>query len=215
MAKIAPSILAADFTNLEEQIKEVVCGGADWIHLDIMDGVFVPNLTFGPIIVEAVRRCTSLPIDAHLMISDPDRYIEEFRKAGADNITVHQEACTHLHRTVCRIKDLGASAGVAVNPATPLWVLQEIFEDIDLVLIMSVNPGFAGQQFIPATLRKIRSCSKLIKDRKLDVLIEVDGGVNLENAREIRSAEADILVAGSAVFRSGNIELAVRRFKEI
>jgi len=206
--RIAPSILSADFSRLADELRAVEEAGADLIHIDVMDGHFVPNITFGPLIVEACRRSTSLPLDVHLMIENPERYIDDFARAGADWLTVHLEACVHLHRTVEQIrqcaKKLGRKilVGVSLNPATSLNLLDEILPFVDLVLIMSVNPGFGGQKFIPSSLEKIRRLKKIIEEKNLDVLIEVDGGVNPENASELISAGVDVLVAGSAIFKS-------------
>ncbi|WP_126426130.1 ribulose-phosphate 3-epimerase [Brevibacillus marinus] len=201
MIKIAPSILSADFAKLGEEIKEVERGGADWIHVDVMDGHFVPNITIGPLVVEAIRPVTSLPLDVHLMIEEPDRYIPQFAKSGADIISVHQEACPHLHRTIHLIKDQGVQAGVVLNPATPLVTIETILEDVDLVLFMTVNPGFGGQTFIPSVLPKLRALRQLLDQRGLThIEIEVDGGVNAETARLCEQAGATVLVAGSAVF---------------
>lgn len=197
---IAPSILSADFTELGMEIKAVVDGGADVIHIDVMDGHFVPNITIGPLVVEAASRVTDKPLDVHLMISNPDDYIEKFVTAGADWLTVHVEACTHLQRTVSRIRDGGLKAGVVLNPATPLQTLDYILEDVDLVMIMSVNPGFGGQSFIPATLDKIRKLRSMIDERGLDVGIEVDGGVSPKTIGAIAQAGANIFVAGSAIY---------------
>lgn len=200
MVKIAPSILSADFAKLGEEIKSVETGGADMIHVDVMDGHFVPNITIGPLIVEAIRPVTKLPLDVHLMIENPDQYIEAFAKAGADYITVHVEACPHLHRTIHHIKSFGVKAGVVLNPATPVDTIQHIIEDVDLVLLMSVNPGFGGQKFIPAVLPKITQLKEMIDEKGLNVEIEIDGGVNEETARLCVEAGATILVAGSAVY---------------
>lgn len=212
--RIAPSVLASDFLNLKDQIKLVQKGGADWLHLDVMDGHFVPNITFGPPIVESIRKHTNLPLDVHLMIEDPDRYLESFRLAGADNITVHQEACVHLHRTVGRIKELGALAGVALNPATPVALLGDIIKDIDLVLIMSVNPGFGGQRFIPACKQRIREVRDLAKSVKKSIYIEVDGGIDLTTAHSVVRAGANVLVAGTAIFHQENISKAVVQLRK-
>lgn len=200
MIKIAPSILSADFANLGKEIKDVENGGADYIHVDVMDGHFVPNITIGPLIVNAIRPTTSLPLDVHLMIENPDLYIPEFAKAGADIITVHVEACKHLHRTIHLIKDNGVKAGVVLNPATPVNVIEHILDDIDMVLFMTVNPGFGGQKFIHSVLPKIKTATQMIKDRGLNIEIEVDGGVNPETAKLCIEAGANVLVAGSAVF---------------
>lgn len=201
MAKIAPSVLSADFTRLGAQIEEARAAGADWIHLDVMDGHFVPNITIGPLIVEAARRATSLPLDVHLMIEDPDRYLTDFVQAGADILTVHQETCPHLHRTVQRIHELGARAGVAINPSTPMEMLAEILPFIDLVLVMTVNPGFGGQKFIPECLTKVmRLAQKLEAEGKRAVEVEVDGGIDPTTAPAAVSAGATVLVAGSAIF---------------
>ncbi len=215
MKIIAPSLLSADFTNLSNQIRYAEIGGAGWMHCDIMDGHFVPNLTFGPMVVSAVKRCTQLPVDAHLMIENPDKLIPDFIKAGADYITVHQEEVKHLHRTITMIKDAGVKAGVAINPATPVDTLSEIIEFVDMVLVMSVNPGFGGQQFIPSALGKIAELAEIRELTGLDYLIQVDGGVNRENTGEISKAGCDVFVAGSAVFSSENISAAVMELKNI
>ncbi|KMY56076.1 ribulose-phosphate 3-epimerase [Bacillus sp. FJAT-27231] len=209
MVKIAPSILSANFAKLGEEIKEVEMGGADWIHVDVMDGHFVPNITIGPLIVEAARPITKLPLDVHLMIENPDLYIEAFAKAGADYITVHAEACPHLHRTIQLIRSFGVKPGVVLNPATPASVLEYIIEDIDLVLLMTVNPGFGGQSFIHSVVPKIREVKQMITAKGLDVLIEIDGGVNTETAKLCTDAGADVLVAGSAVYNKADRKQAI------
>jgi len=201
---LSPSLLSADFGNLAEQVRAVERGGAGAIHLDVMDGHFVPNLTIGPPVVKAVDRISSLPLDVHLMIEEPDRYLEAFRESGADWISVHVEAVHHLHRTVVRIRQLGASPGVVLNPATPLTELEEIVEDVDFVLLMSVNPGFGGQAFIPSALSKVAALKKIITRRGLGTRIEVDGGVDAGNAGDLVRAGADILVAGNAIFGKGD-----------
>jgi len=215
MIKLAPSILSADFARLGEQIDEVARAGADYIHVDVMDGHFVPNITIGAPVVASIRPITSLPLDVHLMIEHPERYISEFAHAGADIITVHVEACPHLHKTIRLIKELGARAGVSLNPATPLGAVEEFLPHVDLVLIMSVNPGFGGQSFIPETLPRIASMRKMLDDRKLSVELEVDGGINADNAPEIVEAGATVLVAGNSIFRAkGGIRRALRRLRE-
>ena len=212
--KVAPSILSADFSRLGEEIRAVEAAGADLIHIDVMDGHFVPNITIGPLIVEAARKSTKLPLDVHLMITNPELYIADFTKAGADYITVHVETAFHLNRLVQSIKECdGVKAGVVLNPATPLSSLDCILTDIDLVLIMSVNPGFGGQSFIPSAMDKIRQLRKRIDDLGLKVEIEVDGGVKPENAAQIIDAGADILVAGSAVFGKKDYAAAIRGIK--
>ncbi|EJR66589.1 ribulose-phosphate 3-epimerase [Bacillus cereus VD115] len=210
MIKIAPSILSADFSKLGEEIKDVEKGGADYIHVDVMDGHFVPNITIGPLIVEAIRPITSLPLDVHLMIANPDNYIPTFAKAGADIITVHVEACPHLHRTIQLIKSHGIKAGVVLNPHTPVSVIEHVLEDIDMVLLMTVNPGFGGQKFIHSVLPKIKQVAEMVKERNLEVEIEVDGGVNAETARLCVEAGANVLVAGSAVYNQKDRSEAIR-----
>ena len=200
MVKIAPSILSADFSKLGEEISDVEKGGAELIHVDVMDGHFVPNITIGPLIVESIRPITKLPLDVHLMIENPDQYIESFAKAGADYITVHVEACRHLHRTIQLIKSFGVKAGVVLNPATPVQLIEPIIEELDIVLLMSVNPGFGGQKFIPSVLNKIKQVRDLAKQKGVQLEIEVDGGVNEQTARLCVEAGATILVAGSAVY---------------
>ncbi|TAL11150.1 MAG: ribulose-phosphate 3-epimerase [Nitrospirae bacterium] len=200
--RIAPSILSADFAHLADEIAAVEQAGADMVHVDVMDGHFVPNLTIGPPIVEAIRKVTKLPLDVHLMMTNPDDFIGEFAEAGADYLTVHVEACPHLHRTVQSIKEKGVKAGVTLNPATPLVSIEAILPDADLLLIMSVNPGFGGQRFIPGVLDKIRQARAMIRQTGRPVLLEVDGGVKADNAGAIVKAGADILVAGSAIFEA-------------
>ena len=200
MVKIAPSILSADFSKLGEEISDVEKGGAELIHVDVMDGHFVPNITIGPLVVESIRPITKLPLDVHLMIENPDQYIESFAKAGADYITVHVEACRHLHRTIQLIKSFGVKAGVVLNPATPVQLIEPILEELDIVLLMSVNPGFGGQKFIPSVLNKIKQVRDLAKQKGVQLEIEVDGGVNEQTARLCVEAGATILVAGSAVY---------------
>ena len=201
MIKIAPSILSADFSRLGEELKTVEEAGADWIHVDVMDGHFVPNITIGPMVVEAVRKSTKLPLDVHLMIEDPDFYIPYFIKAGADIITVHVEVCKHLQRTIRAIKEQKKTAGIVLNPATSLSAIDNILDEVDLVLLMSVNPGFGGQEFIPSTVKKVEKLKRMINDAKLKTDIEVDGGVKPENAGDLIKAGANILVAGSSVFK--------------
>ncbi len=215
MAQLAPSILAADFRNLSQQIRLVEMAGADLIHCDIMDGHFVPNLTFGPLIINAARRATELPLDVHLMITNPDNYLEDFVNAGANSIIVHQEAVIHLNRTVQRIKELGVKAGVAINPSTPVDVLKDIAEYIDQVLIMSVNPGFGGQNFIPNSIRKIKETVQLRKSLNVNFLIEVDGGIDNRTAKPILEAGCDIFISGSAIFKADNITAAATELLNI
>ena len=214
MKFIAPSILSADFAKLGDEIRSVENAGADWIHVDVMDGHYVPNITMGPLIVKAARDVTSLPIDVHLMIEDPNRYINDFAKAGASVISVHIETCVHLNRTIQMIKESGLRAGVALNPSTPLSSLDWILEYIDLVVIMSVNPGFGGQTFITNTLEKIRALRSMIEGRNLSTLIEIDGGVCEENIENISIAGSDVFVAGSAIFGSPDYKKTIAGFKE-
>lgn len=210
---ISPSLLSADFTELSSEISFVNNSDADWFHLDIMDGVFVPNITFGFPIISQIKKKATKPLDVHLMIVNPDKYISDFKKAGADILTVHYEACTHLHRTLQAIKAEGMKAGVSLNPHTPVSVLEDIIEDIDMVLIMSVNPGFGGQKFIPQSLNKLKKLKELINDKAANTIIQIDGGVAPNNAREIVDAGADVLVAGSAVFNAPDKMEAVRLLK--
>lgn len=210
---IAPSILSADFSKLGEEIKAVERAGADWIHVDVMDGHFVPNITIGPLLVEAIKPHTSLPLDVHLMIENADRYIPDFAKAGADIITVHVEACPHLHRTITLIKELGKKAGVSLNPATGLNTIESILPEVDMALLMSVNPGFGGQSFIPGALEKAKRLKEMIDGWGLDIDIEMDGGIKPDNAAEVRAAGVNALVAGSAVFKSNDYKAAIEAIR--
>ncbi|MGG3640655.1 ribulose-phosphate 3-epimerase [Bacillus gobiensis] len=215
MTKIAPSILSANFAKLADEIIDVEKGGADYIHVDVMDGHFVPNITIGPLIVEAIRPVTQLPLDVHLMIENPDQYIPAFSKAGADILSVHVEACPHLHRTIQLIKDNGGKPGVVINPHTPVQSIQHVIAEVDLVLLMTVNPGFGGQSFIPDVLSKISEVAQLAeKIGKKDLLIEVDGGVNVETAKSCVDAGANLLVAGSAVFNQNDRKKAIETIKK-
>ena len=214
MKRIAPSILSADFTRLGDEIKAVEAAGADWIHADVMDGHFVPNITFGPMVVEAVRRVTTLPIDVHLMIENPDNYIAEFAKAGASYISVQIETCIHLNRCVQLIRECGAKPGVVLNPSTPLHSLDWILEDVDYVLIMSVNPGFGGQKFISGSLEKIKSLRQIIQRRNLNTLVQIDGGVNEQTIADIAAAGVDVFVSGSAIFGSRDYKKTINSFRE-
>jgi len=211
---VAPSLLAADFSNLAAEVEMVNDSMADWLHLDIMDGLFVPNISFGFPVVEAVRDLSSKPLDVHLMIVDPDRYLERFRDAGASNLTVHYEACNNLHRTVSEIRRLGMKAGVCVNPHTPVMLLKDILPYIDIVLIMTVNPGYGGQTFIPGSINKIGELRSMIDLEGYDVLIEVDGGIDIQNAPVLLHAGVDVLVAGNTVFSSSDPVEVIRRLKE-
>lgn len=213
MVYIAPSILSADLLKLKEQVSLVAENGADFIHVDVMDGHFVPNLTFGPAMVKALKQFVKIPLDVHLMIENPDNYIESYANAGADIITVHQEACTHLHRSIQLIKNSGAKAGVSLNPATPVSTLKHIVYDIDLILIMTVNPGFGGQQFIRESINKIKETKELIRYSGKEIYLEVDGGINTETASEVVKAGADTLVAGNAVFGQADILKALNELK--
>ncbi|HEU4573661.1 MAG TPA: ribulose-phosphate 3-epimerase [Chitinophagaceae bacterium] len=215
MALIAPSLLSANFLQLGNDCKMLDESEADWFHLDVMDGRFVPNISFGPMIIEFIRKTTSKFCDVHLMILEPEKYAEQFKKAGADQLSVHIEACPHLHRNIQQIKSLGMKAGVAINPHTPVSQLTDILQDIDTVCMMSVNPGFGAQQFIPHTLSKIQELRRMIDDWNLPVKIEVDGGVTLENAADIIAAGADVLVAGNTVFKSGDPRATIAALKKI
>ncbi len=214
MKKLAPSILSADFSRLGEEIKAVEEAGADYIHIDIMDGHFVPNITVGPLVVETAKAVTTLPLDVHLMISEPDRYVQDFIKAGSDLLSVHVETCPHLQRTLTFIRELGGKPAAVVNPSTPISTLENVLNDLDMVLLMTVNPGFGGQKFIPTMLPKIKQMRKLIDEKKLPIELEVDGGVNLENISRISEAGADVVVAGSAVYKSKDCRETVRLMKE-
>jgi len=215
MKYIVPSILAADFSNLSQQLRYVEIGGADMIHCDVMDGKFVPNITFGPFIVKAVKRSTKLPIDVHLMIKDPDDYIEDFISAGADYISVHQEEVVHLHRTLTKIKELGAKAGVVLNPKTPVSTLTGVLNFVDFVLVMSVNPGFGGQKFIESSLLKIMELSELRGKLNLTFQIEIDGGIDPTNIKRVSDAGCDMFVAGSSIFSQDNISAATTELKNL
>jgi ribulose-phosphate 3-epimerase len=212
---IAPSIIAADFTKLASEIELINNSNADWLHVDVMDGRFVPNITFGMMLVDAMKKLSSKPLDVHLMILEPEKYIEQFREVGADVITVHYEACSHLHRTIQQIKNTGAKVGVAINPHTNVDLLYDVLEDVDVVCIMSVNPGFGGQKFIYQTIPKIKRLRSILDERNLNALIEIDGGVGLQNAEEILKAGANVLVAGNSVFGASNPIEAISKLKQI
>ncbi|MDY5479066.1 MAG: ribulose-phosphate 3-epimerase [Peptostreptococcus porci] len=211
--KLAPSVLSADFANLLNSCKKVENAGCEYLHLDVMDGHFVPNITFGAPIIKSLRKDIKMVFDAHLMITDPDKFIPDLVDAGCDIITVHQEACTHLHRTIQNIKSYNVKAGVVLNPATPVEMIKHILPDVDMVLLMSVNPGFGGQKFIPEVLEKVKTLRKMIDERGLDIEIEVDGGVNSQNIKSLVDAGADVLVAGSAIFNNEDIDLAVMNLR--
>jgi ribulose-phosphate 3-epimerase len=215
MPIIAPSLLASDFLHLEKECQMLNESKADWFHLDVMDGRFVPNISFGMSVITQLRKMTTNFFDVHLMIVEPEKYVEEFKEAGANSLTVHQEACPHLHRNIQQIQSLGMKAGVAINPATPVFLLQDIIRDVDMVLVMSVNPGFGGQSFIPHSLAKIAELKALIKNTASSAKIEVDGGISLDNAAEILQAGADILVAGSSVFKSENPLETIEKMKNL
>ena len=214
MIKLAPSILSADFARLLEDVKKVEKAGCEYLHIDVMDGHFVPNITLGPGIVKSLRKDVNMVFDAHLMIENPDNYIKECADAGCDIIVVHQEACTHLHRTIQNIKSHGIKAGVALNPATPIETIKYVLQDVDMVLLMSVNPGFGGQSYIPVVTEKIKELKALIDEMNLDIDIEVDGGVKPSNIAEVVNAGANVIVAGSAIFNAGNIDEAVKSLRE-
>jgi len=214
MKKLAPSILSADFTRLRDEIKAVEEAGADNIHIDVMDGHFVPNITVGPMVVESIKNITSLPLDVHLMITNPDRYIKDFIQAGSSLLSIHVETCPHLQRNLSQIRELEVKPAVALNPSTPLFTLEQVLEEVDMVLLMTVNPGFGGQRFISKMIPKIKNLRKIIDEKHLSVELEVDGGINLENISLVSQAGADIIVAGSAVFKSADCKETVRLMKE-
>ncbi|WP_455931835.1 ribulose-phosphate 3-epimerase [Parvimonas micra] len=213
MLELSPSLLSADFTDLKSEIEVLDKNGVKYLHLDVMDGMFVPNISFGPMIIKQLRPLTNMVFDVHLMIEDPDRYVQNFKDAGAEILTVHYEACKHLHRTISYIKSLGMKAGVSLNPATNIDVLDYVLEDLDLVLIMSVNPGFGGQSFIPSAIDKIKNLKAKIRERNLNVIVEVDGGVKTTNVKDVIEAGADLIVSGSDVF--ADKENRIRAYKEI
>ena len=213
MLELSPSLLSADFTNLKSEMEVLGKNGVKYLHLDVMDGMFVPNISFGPMIIKQLRPLTNMVFDVHLMIEDPDRYVQNFKDAGADILTVHYEACKHLHRTISYIKSLGMKAGVSLNPATNIEVVDYVLEDLDLVLIMSVNPGFGGQSFIPSAIDKIKNLKAKIRERNLNVIVEVDGGVKTTNVKDVIEAGADLIVSGSDVF--ADKENRIRSYKEI
>ena len=215
MLKLAPSILSADFGHLAEDVKKIEEGGADYIHVDVMDGHFVPNISFGAPVMKCLNGKTELPYDVHLMIENPDMYIDDFVTPQTEYITVHQEACVHLHRTIQNIKSKGVKAGVSINPATPVSTLECILPDVDLVLIMSVNPGFGGQKFIPGALEKVRELAEIKRAKNLDFVIEIDGGITLDNISEVMEAGVEMAVAGSAVFKADNVVQRVKDFKKL
>lgn len=215
MVEIAPSVLSADFSRLGDEVRAAEEAGANMIHIDVMDGRFVPNITIGGVVIESIRKVTGLPLDVHLMIDEPERYLSDFVSAGADILTVHTEACRHLHRTIQQIKELGVGAGVSLNPATPLCTLENVLNDVGMVLLMSVNPGFGGQDFIPGSLQKIMVLRRMIAEAALPVRIEVDGGIKPANAKTVADAGADILVMGSAFFSSGNYKVTMDRLNEL
>jgi ribulose-phosphate 3-epimerase len=215
MGKISPSILSADFSKLGEEVKAVEKAGADYIHIDIMDGHFVPNISIGPLIVKAVKKIASIPLDVHLMISDPDKYTDEFIEAGSDILTVHVEAATHLNRTITHIKERGIKAGVSLNPSTPLSSLDHILEYVDMVLIMSVNPGFGGQKFIANSIQKIEALRTIIDKNKLDIEINVDGGINIDNIENVAAAGANVFVSGSGIYGTSNYKQTISLMKDL
>nr|WP_312576031.1 ribulose-phosphate 3-epimerase [Sedimentibacter sp.] len=215
MNKLSPSILSADFAKLGEEIRLVEEGGADYIHIDVMDGHFVPNITMGPAVIKSLRKVTELTFDVHLMIDNPDDFIEDFYNAGADIITVHQECCVHLHRTIQKIKSFGLKAGVSLNPATPVCLIKDIISDVDMVLLMSVNPGFGGQSIIKNVKSKFKEVKHLINERNLNVDIEIDGGVTAENVKEVLGWGANVVVVGSAIYNSKDVTGQTRKFKNL
>jgi ribulose-phosphate 3-epimerase len=212
--KIAPSILSADFSRLKEEIQAVETAGADWLHVDVMDGHFVPNITIGPVVVEWIRKVTTIPVDVHLMITDPDKYAPEFIKAGADWISIHPDTCTNPHATLAKIRELGAKTSVAVNPDVPLKKVEDCFTDIDMLLMMTVFPGFGGQAFIPDVLPKITEARKLIDQRKLSVLIEVDGGIKADNIDRVVNVGGEVIVSGSGIFKTPNYAETIRQMRK-